>query len=296
MLEKVYRLLEYLNRVSGDDVTSGELVLKGGTALNLFFGKPKRLSVDLDFNYVGSIDRQSMLEARPRIEKAINELANSMGYIVQSSGDAHAGRKWYFRYQNLNGLQDRIEVDINYLNRVPLLPPQAIVPWHPSGVQIDPVTTCAKIELVAGKFRALIERIAARDFFDAMWVMKLIPEEDFTLFKKMFVLFSGTLNQPLYSFKSTHLDKLSQADIETKLLPTLIGEAKIDRKQLIAKAKSAVEPLLQLDESEREFCHRIDHGEYLPELILSEWPDIMEPLREHPALLWKAENARKHRS
>ena len=74
---------------------SSALALKGGTALNLCFGTPTRLSVDLDFNYVGSEDRAQMLADRPHIEKAIYRIAQAIGYQVQQSKDQHAGRKLF---------------------------------------------------------------------------------------------------------------------------------------------------------------------------------------------------------
>ena len=37
--------------------------LKGGTALNLCFEAPRRLSVDLDFDYIGHVEREKMLGA-----------------------------------------------------------------------------------------------------------------------------------------------------------------------------------------------------------------------------------------
>ena len=46
------------------------LVLKGGTALNLFLFDLPRLSVDIDVNYIGSADRDVMLEERPTVDRA----------------------------------------------------------------------------------------------------------------------------------------------------------------------------------------------------------------------------------
>ena len=68
------------------------LALKGGTALNLAFGRPTRLSVNLDLNYVGSTDRQTMLESGSRPESASTELGRRLGYRVQQSSDEFAGR------------------------------------------------------------------------------------------------------------------------------------------------------------------------------------------------------------
>jgi sRNA-binding protein len=66
----------------------------GHAAITLCFGQPQRLSVDLDYNYVGHVERELMLEDRPRVEEAVAEVARRRGYAVQKSADAFAGRNW----------------------------------------------------------------------------------------------------------------------------------------------------------------------------------------------------------
>jgi predicted nucleotidyltransferase component of viral defense system len=70
-LEKVDRLVGLLDDVNRHPLLSRALALKGGTALSLGFGPPPRLSVDLDFNYIGAADREAMLAQRPEVERAI---------------------------------------------------------------------------------------------------------------------------------------------------------------------------------------------------------------------------------
>jgi predicted nucleotidyltransferase component of viral defense system len=53
-IEKVVRLGELAGDVAGHPVLGEALALKGGSALNLCFGPPQRLSVDLDYNYIDS--------------------------------------------------------------------------------------------------------------------------------------------------------------------------------------------------------------------------------------------------
>ena len=48
------RLAEMLSGIGELEDLARSLALEGGTALNLFFGPPSRLSVDLDFNFVGA--------------------------------------------------------------------------------------------------------------------------------------------------------------------------------------------------------------------------------------------------
>lgn len=119
-LEKVIRLGEMLTDIDKHPLLSRVLALKGGTALNLMFGPPARLSVDLDFNYVGYENRDGMLADRTDVEHAIEIIGEGQGYRLQRSSDAHAERKIYLSYRNIFNTQDRIEIDINYLFRTPL--------------------------------------------------------------------------------------------------------------------------------------------------------------------------------
>jgi predicted nucleotidyltransferase component of viral defense system len=70
-LEKVIRLGELAADIGRHPLLSRVLALKGGTALNLMFGSPARLSVDLDFNYIGQVERAGMQADRPEVERAI---------------------------------------------------------------------------------------------------------------------------------------------------------------------------------------------------------------------------------
>lgn len=105
-LEKVIRLGEYAADVGRHPLLSRVLALKGGTALNLAFGSPARLSVDLDFNYIGHVDHVRMQEERPQVERAIEIIGRGQGYQIQWSRDAHAGRKMYLTYESAAGTRD----------------------------------------------------------------------------------------------------------------------------------------------------------------------------------------------
>ena len=87
-LEKVVRLAELAANMARHPFLGKALALKGGTALNFSFSPPGRLSVDLDYNYIGEVERAKMLEERPRVEEAVVELARRQGYRVQPSAEA----------------------------------------------------------------------------------------------------------------------------------------------------------------------------------------------------------------
>ena len=59
--EKVVRLGEIAAEMARHPLLGQVLALKGGTALNLCFGPPQRFSVDLNYNYVGHLERDMMI-------------------------------------------------------------------------------------------------------------------------------------------------------------------------------------------------------------------------------------------
>jgi hypothetical protein len=64
-LETVFRLAEMLARIEA--AAPGELLLRGGTALNLLHLGAPRLSVDLDLDYVGAADPGIAQSRRPEL-------------------------------------------------------------------------------------------------------------------------------------------------------------------------------------------------------------------------------------
>jgi len=100
-IEKVMRLLDMLEEIARDPVLSERLVLKGGTALNIFHLGLDRLSVDIDLNYVGALDRAAMEAERPTVDAALNRLLASQGYSIRRQPDEHAGGKWLSRYASM---------------------------------------------------------------------------------------------------------------------------------------------------------------------------------------------------
>ena len=86
-VEKVMRLLDLLQEIARDRILSERLVLKGGTALNVFHLGLDRLSVDIDLNYIGALDRAAMETERPTLEGSLNRLLASRGYAISGCCD-----------------------------------------------------------------------------------------------------------------------------------------------------------------------------------------------------------------
>jgi hypothetical protein len=122
VLEKVARLLGLLDAIQSHPFLKGKLALKGGTALNLFIFNVPRLSVDIDLNYVGTETRETMLAERPNIERAVQAVFAREGLTVRRMPEDHAGGKWALRYGSGSGRTGNLEVDLNFMFRIPLWP------------------------------------------------------------------------------------------------------------------------------------------------------------------------------
>ena len=294
-LEKVLRLGELQGDVSRHPLLSSALALKGGTALNLCFGAPTRLSVDLDFNYIGSGERARMIEDRPLIEKAVHQIAKGRGYQVQNSRDEHAGRKYFLTYVSSSRTPDRVELDLNFLYRVPILPLLRQSLWQPGGGEVPVANTVSLEEICAGKLCALLDRSMARDLYDASRLPIVAPRVLASeLFRALFIAMAGVLAHPVYRYGRDRLERVSDEDIRVQLHPMLSSNERPTADALRREAWNVVGPFLTLSDPEREFTDRIQYGELEPALLLPGEPALVERIQRHPALLWKAQNAREH--
>lgn len=295
-LEKVIRLGEVAGDVARHPLLSRALVLKGGTAINLCFGEPRRLSVDLDYNYVGNLQKDAMVAARPEVERALHTIAQGRGYSFQQSAVEHGGRKLFLGYRNSAGTLDRIEVDVNYLYRLPLADTKSLALWQPPRVEQPVVSVVGPEELVGGKLVAFLDRVAPRDAYD---VNRLPSVEALRWMsprmRQVFLAMSTVLPHPVHTYRQERLSRLTAQRIETELAPMLARTEATEASLLTATAWSTVKPLLELSEDEKRFVDLANQGELEPGLIAGGDAAFASTLGRHPAILWKVENARRHR-
>ena len=296
-LEKVIRLGELVADVGRHPLLSRVLALKGGTALNLMFGSPSRLSVDLDFNYIGHEDRARAQADRPEVERAVTTIADGQGYRVQLSRDAHAGRKIYLSYVSASGTPDRIEVDLNFLFRVPLGETTARLLWQPPGIARPKVATVPLAELFSGKLRATLDRAMPRDLFDTIRLPGYAPHDWGTLrWRRIHVAMAATLPRPLYEYGSDRFDRVTERAIREQLTPMLNCDEQPVAEELKEQAWSVLQPLVTLDGQETEYIDKIHVGKLSPEILFPDDEELTNRLQRHPALLWKIDNVKRHLS
>lgn len=300
-LEKVFRLLSLLEALQSNAFLRPRIALKGGTALNLFLFDVPRLSVDIDLNYVGSADREVMLADKPKVEQAIQAVCAREGLSVKRMPSEHAGGKWRLSYTNTDGSSDRLEVDLNFMLRVPLWPVVTLDSKPLGPATVTGIAVVELHELAAGKLAALCSRNASRDIFDAR---ELLRRDDLDLQKLRlaFVVYGG-LNRK--DWRTVRIDDVTGDPIEFKreLVPMLRAEVRPKdadisgwANALVAETRSLLGKLLPLEPHELEFLERLNGaGDIAPELLTSD-PALQSLIREHPGLKWKALNVKKRGS
>ncbi len=295
-LEKVVRLGELAADIARHPFLGAVLALKGGTALNLCFRPPARLSVDLDFNYIGQAGREKMLADRPRVETAVEQLARRWEYTVQRSADAFAGRKLYLGYGSVLGPNQRIEVDLNFLFRVPLAGTETRQMWQPGELERPRLRVVSLEELCAGKLLALLDRTAARDAWD-VGQLPAVAGELLTsrLFRTQFIALSAILDHPLASYDRERLEeRVTDRAIAGQLVPMLAADEAPRAHVLVERAWRVVGAFVTLEPAEDEYIAAIQRGELRTDLLFPGDPEAAARIAEHPAIQWKLLNVRKH--
>jgi predicted nucleotidyltransferase component of viral defense system len=300
LLEKVLWMLDLLQAIYQDKYLSDRLALKGGTALNLFVLNFPRLSVDIDLNYIGSADLTVAEKERPEIVNAISRLCRGMGLNPGSQPDQHAGGKWHLNYPGHITASGNLEVDLNFLQRVPLWPTTlgdsvAVGKHQAKNVRIMDIH-----ELAAGKLTALLSRTAARDLFDAASLADL-KTLDIEKLRLAFVVY-GSGSRTDWRTVTTKDITVDPKDIENRLVPMLSETAVPTTKDLhpwisnlSEKAHRFLEKVLPLSGPELAFLERLlESGEIEPDLLTKD-AALAGKIQTAPGILWKAKNVKSYK-
>lgn len=301
VLEKVARLLGLLEALGSHPFLKGKLTLKGGTALNLFVFNVPRLSVDIDLNYVGAEDREIMLAERPKIEQAVQAVCAREGFTIRRMPEEHGGGKWSLRYQSAAGQGGNLEVDLNFMYRVPLWPVK-IADSHPIGIwQAAQVPLVDIHELAAGKLAALLARQQARDLFDSHSLLQM-GNLDRDRLRTAFVVY-GAMNRKDWRTVSIKDVSWHSAEFARQMIPTLRVNTLRKRESVEAygtlfleECRQALSVVLPFSEAEKAFLDLLlDRGE-IDSTILTADPNLQQRIQRQPLLEWKAGNVRKYKS
>jgi predicted nucleotidyltransferase component of viral defense system len=193
--EKMCWLADILGDVATDPALSDVLALKGGTAINLAIFNLPRLSVDIDFDFIGEATLEELEAAKLNMLTRIDGYMRTHGYErnTGASKTAHALNSFVYGYINAGGNRDHIKIEINYSLRNHIMPTE-LRAVETLGVFKPMQARCvAPIEIFAAKTVALLTRTAMRDLYDISNLLKfgLFDETQYNLLRKCAVFYAA---------------------------------------------------------------------------------------------------------
>jgi predicted nucleotidyltransferase component of viral defense system len=284
ILEKVFRLADLLRTIYDTEFLTGKLVLKGGTAINLIYFNMPRLSVDIDFNFVSGEQKEDMLKSRENIDKILTKIITMNGYEMEKI-KRYALLQYNLKYTNNAGNIDRIKVEINFMERIPVF---EVAEKKISIFDIPKfkVRTYRLEELFATKLRALLTRSAPRDMFDIYILLKSGLKFDERALKKCFI-FYFCLAQDFRKLDMESIGGIDSLEIKKFLLPLMEKGKRIDMDEISKKVNEFVSKLLELNENEQKFIESFYEQKNVDLDLLFEGIKYNPQLKEHPMIEWR---------
>lgn len=254
-LEKVERLFEILESLSAVRFLRERLAFYGGTCLNFaYFEGVPRLSVDLDFNYRARDGTPWQDDWLP-IDEHFKEVFYDLGYEEEDLKIHPNGplKRLILEYERKSGGLDKVEVEIGYLRRMPLLAEDTVIPvTNPLTGNHCKVTAPFPEELFANKFCTMLYRgdqVSPRDVFDVYTISKLDYDHD--AFRTLAILDSLTRPEPKHP-------RLHTVDIEDTLNRVSIDD---QLKDLLRNRKPPPELLSRVSAFSDEILDALTDGE-----------------------------------
>jgi len=286
VMEKACKVCDILEGVSNDRFLRERMSLHGGTALTLIhFDELQRLSVDLDFNY-RHIDEQDWGEVRKSVDEHLKRVLRLLGYTDLRVDASYPLGRITLRYINSSGLPDRLNIEVGYMRRFPLLKKDTLAKFlHLGKEKKVEILTPVREELFANKLIACLHRSYSRDVHDVARIGSL--KFDHGAMRKCAVVESLMqwgmrldMMKPQQIFKAVRMDdalrNLLREDIAASLDFNAVKE------EAIAICGRVVGMLTEGELNLIKEFH--EEGRFDPGMI--DTGEFHEGLKEHPAINW----------
>ncbi len=230
--------------------------------------------------------------------RAISEHDPEIVLLDVRMPEEHAGGKWSLRYQSAAGQSGNLEVDLNFMYRVPLWP-VTLSDSYPVGTwQANQIPVIDIHELAAGKLAALLARRQARDLFDSH---RILHKEhlDHDRLRTAFVVY-GAMNRKDWRTVSIEDVNFESAEVARQLIPTLRVAESAEQEssdqfgaRLVEECRRALSVVLPFTEKEKAFLDSVLEQGKIDSTILISDSDLQQRIQKQPLLEWKAANVRK---
>jgi hypothetical protein len=172
-------------------------------------------------------------------------------------------------YTDGRGRPAFIKVDLNFLDRVPVLPPERRPVKHPFGEDVPrfEVQTVSLEELVAAKLVALVRRGLARDLFDVATAPGL-EGLDVDVVRTILVVRGATYPPPSpQDYGADAVRRVRSAKWRAEVLPLARRPTELDLPKAQSRALQLLEPAIELQSGHLRFLDALEEGLIQPEAL-----------------------------
>lgn len=288
--EKVLRLYSILKFIDQSEI-SNMLVLKGGTAINLFLLDFPRLSVDIDLDFALPLNRDEMLKKREYIDMIIRDYMADEGYFLSDKSKfVHTLDSYVYSYSTLSGGKDILKIEINYSDRVHVLKPTKTVSTNKLERNVM-VSRLADEELIGSKINALLVRTTPRDVYDVFALFKNGNIKNEELIKKIAIFYVCLGSQipvdinVLLIEAIKKIDNLNFQKVKETLIPVLHKGIVFNVEEMTAYVSEKIKTFFKLNQTEKKFIDEYNQKNFKPEILFEGFET--EDVRNHPMGIWK---------
>lgn len=263
-----------------------DFVLKGGTAINLFYRDLPRLSVDIDLTYTHICSR----------DETIKNINNSLVSLSNQIEKRLPNVKVKYRYSQNNEYilklsifdeKSIVKIEPNFIFRGTVHQPEYLtlspLVIDEFGHYIDDIPVASFYDVFAGKICAALDRQHPRDLFDVKLLLENEGVSD--MLRKTFIVYLACAPRPMHELLNPNrLDISLPYANQFQDMPTI----PVSLEELISTRETLIQTLKgTLTEAEKKFLYSIKSGN--PDYSMLPF----ENLEKLPALRWKVMNVNK---
>lgn len=212
-IEKDYILSWILQGMAQHGQLKGCLVFKGGTVLKKTYFDDYRFSEDLDFTLTDEhISKEKIFEWFDEVYAYVKEEANIPLEIIDNNEHEDGGINFYISYTGLLGGQGsnkNVKVDISRSEQLVFEPDTRSLFTPYSDLETVRLPCYSLEEILVEKMRSVMQRMAARDFYD-IWYLTEVADIEAAHYLNEFKIKCESKNlDPAHFVKKLH-DRLPQ--------------------------------------------------------------------------------------
>ncbi|MFQ6071160.1 MAG: nucleotidyl transferase AbiEii/AbiGii toxin family protein [Methanosarcinales archaeon] len=166
-------------------------------------------------NYIGFVEKDKMIEDRKKVNTELLKIFKSINYKIEIN-ERYSLTQYYLRYTNTVGNFDKVKVEINYSERVPILGTVKKKYRHLFELPMSEVIVLKPEEIFGSKIITLFVRTTPRDLLDVWNLYKnpFLVNKD--ILRKMAIFFACA-EEDFRKLNLNAIDSLEESEIKKRL-------------------------------------------------------------------------------